>query len=182
MLETLPEPRVWRTRCLPGAGRGAAPAAIGRAGGPPLAEPPHAPRPRGAERGCRLPGACCPRGSHAPPEWLRRRGGRHTSPQRRARRGAYPGPVNSSFGEGAAVRTRHPRTASGGRTGGLLGTGTRWGPEGCCWGTGCGLRRLTARSLQTVRQGLGEARREGEAREGGREKGGGGAEEGYLDI
>lgn len=151
-------------------------------GRPPLAEAPHAPRPQGAERGCRLPGACCPRGSHAPPEWLRRRGGRHTSPQRRTRRGAYPGPVNGSFGEGAAVRTRHPRTASGGRTGGLLGTGTRWGPEGCARGTGCGLRRLTARSLQTVRQGLGEERREGEAREGGREKGGGGAEEGYLDI
>lgn len=80
------------------------------------------------------------------------------------------------------LRTRDPRTASRGRTGPLLETGTHWGPAGCAWGTGCGLLRLTDRSLQTVRQGLGEAWREGEAREGGREKGGGGGEEGYLYI
>ena len=43
LLETLREPRVWRTRFLPGAGRGAALAAIGRTGGPPLAEAPPTP-------------------------------------------------------------------------------------------------------------------------------------------
>ena len=50
---------------------------------------PHAPRPQGAERGCRLPGACCPRGSHAPPGWLRRGGG-HTLPSKADAAGVVP--------------------------------------------------------------------------------------------
>ena len=121
LLETLQEPRVWRTRFLPGAGRGAAPAAIGRTGGPPLAEAPHAPRPQGAERGCRLPGACCPRGSHAPPEWLCG-GGRHTLPPKADGAGVAPRTCEQQL-RGAGGGAAHAGPAD-------CTSGAHWAPAG----------------------------------------------------
>lgn len=101
-------------------------------------------------------------------------------PQRRAWQGSHQGPADSSLGVGA--HTAPAYCILGGRTGHLLGAGTHWGPADCARGAGCG-RAHGLVFAGCVRQGLDEAWREGEAREGGREKGGGGgAEEGYLYI
>lgn len=62
LLETLPEPRVGRTRFLPGAGRGAAPAAIGRAGGRHWLRPPTPLGLKGRSVGAGCPARAAPGG------------------------------------------------------------------------------------------------------------------------